>query len=265
MSRRGAGLGAVAILAVLALGISNASAASLSVIAGKLGTFNVADRCATGPLAVAVAGTSGVGGTYTQVSIASVPAACNGLAIKVTVFGASGNSLGTSVLGAVAATGTTTVTMTGSYTGAAVLGAALTIGGYGMTTTWTGAAASCVVTQARIGGVWQAPTTQTCSVVSTTVTKQSGSGTNHSATVTVTIHNDSNVQIRWLVNADLGQSPPYMTWTTHSVTLAVGASLASGCGSMPFVSISGGTGTVAANGTKNVAFTAYENASGTSC
>ena len=49
MSGRSAVLGAVAILAVLAFGISNASAASLSVIAGKLGSFNVADRCVTGP------------------------------------------------------------------------------------------------------------------------------------------------------------------------------------------------------------------------
>jgi len=251
---------------VLALGISNASAVSLSVIAGKLGAFNVADRCATGPLAVAVAGTADVGGTYTQVSITGVPVACSEKAIALTVFGSSGNSLRTSVLGAVAATGTTTVTMTGSYTGAAVLGAALTIGGYGMTTTWTGAAASCVVTQARIGGVWQAPTTQTCSVVSTTVSNQRGSGTNQYATVTVRIHNDSNVPIRWLVNADLGQSPPYMTWTTQSVALAAGASLVSVCGRMPFVSISGGTGAVTAGTNKNVQFTAYENnTSGTSC
>ena len=240
MNRRIGALGAIAILAVLALGISNASAASLTVIAGKLGAFNVANRCATGPLAVAVAGTADVGGTYTQVSITGVPVACSEKAIALTVFGSSGNSLRTSVLGAVAATGTTTVTMTGSYTGADVLGAALTIGGYGMTTTWTGAAASCVVTQVKIGTKWQAPTTQTCPVISTTVTKQNGSGTNHYATVTVKIHNDSDVQIRWLVNADLGQSPPYMTWTTHSVTLA-------------------------ANGNKNVAFNAFENTSGTSC
>jgi hypothetical protein len=137
VNRRIGALGAIAILAVLALGISNASAASLRVIAGKLGTFNVADRCVTGPLPVTVAGTP-TAGSYPQVHIGTVLAACDGKAIKLTVFGTGGSVLGTSQALATASTDTTTVTMMATYPGALVLGAALTIGGYGVTTTWTG-------------------------------------------------------------------------------------------------------------------------------
>ena len=105
-----------------------------------------APRCVTGPLAVTVAGAP-TGGNYSQASIGGIPSECNGLALNLTVFGSAGAALGTSAPSAVAATGTTTVTMIAAYSGAAVLGAALTIGGYGVTTTWTGPPppATCVV------------------------------------------------------------------------------------------------------------------------
>jgi hypothetical protein len=123
------------------------------------------------------------GGNYSQASIGGIPYGCNGLALNLTVFGSAGAALGTSATPAVAATGTTTVTMIAAYSGAAVLGAALTIGGYGVTTTWTGpaAAATCVVREANVGG-WGAPTTQTCSVTSTSVGTVQGSSPSHWAT-----------------------------------------------------------------------------------
>ncbi len=266
MSRRAGVLGAVAVIAVVALGISNASAASLTVIAGKLGTFNVADRCATGPLAVAVAGTPGVGGTYTQVSIANVPAACDGKAIALTVFGAARNALGTSVLGAVAVTGPTTVIM-GSYTGADVLGAALTIGGYGMSTTWTGpaGAANCVVTGVfpnGVPGTEVARTTETCSVTITVNSVDKGNGNNQNAQLMIVVTNNSTSVIRWRVDAHLAQVTPLLPFTPKDI--ATDVTLYSECSAMPDVIISGTSASLPDSqvlypgGTATVTFFVYE-------
>ncbi len=187
MSRRSAVLGAVAILAVLALGISNASAASLSVVAGKLGSFNVADRCVTGPLPVTVAGTP-TAGSYPQVLIGAVPAACSGKAIKLTVFGTGWSVLGTSQAVATASTGSTTVTMTAAYPGASVLGAALSIGGYGVTTSWTFTPPvsypTCQVYR-LVGGVETARPGSTCTVTGLTVDSSWGTVGSRMANVSI--------------------------------------------------------------------------------
>ena len=180
-----------------------------------------APRCVTGPLAVTVAGAL-PGGNYSQASIGGIPSGCNDLALNLTVFGSAGAALGTSATSAVAATGTTTVTMIAAYSGVAVLGAALTIGGYGVTTTWTGPPplATCVVSQANGGGGgWRAPTTQTCSVTSTSVGTVQGSSPSRFATISIVIQNNSSDTIRWQVDANLAQ---LLNWSTNSITFPGG-------------------------------------------
>jgi hypothetical protein len=283
MSRRAGVLGAVAVIAVVALGISNASAASLSVIAGKLGTFNVADRCATAPLSVTVAGTP-TGGNYTQVSISSVPALCANLKIQLTLVGASGASI-VEFLGAVPAiTAPTPVTLTlpalANYSGAAVIGAALTIGRYGVTATWTAPpappAGTCVVTGYQPGSPSEhAPMltggTQTCSVTSVTVVKKpwiDNDGAHHTQ-FNVTLHNNSTDTIAFELDANLATSPPYLTWEPKSLDLS-NLSLVSACGSMPNVRLTGPTGnfwnSIIKPGEDRVLdFIAVEDTSGATC
>ena len=86
---------------------------SVSVIVGILVALTIADRCAAGPLSVSVAGTV-TNGSSIQVGIGSVPAQRKNLAIRLTVFGTSGASLGAT----------------------AVVGVALSVAGYGATTTF---------------------------------------------------------------------------------------------------------------------------------
>lgn len=282
MNRRIGALGAIAILAVLAFGISNASAASLSVIAGKLGSFNVADRCVTGPLPVTVAGTP-TAGNYTQVSISSVPALCTDLKIQLTLVGASGASI-VEFLGAVPTiTAPTTVTLTlpalVNYSGAAVIGAALTIGGYGVTATWTAPpappAGTCVVTGYQVGGNPSAKDpmltggTQTCSVTSVVAVNAWTSGGVRYTQFKVTLHNDSTDTIAFELDANLATSPPYLTWIPRSLNLS-NLSLVSACGIMPNVRLTGPTGNfwnsiIMPGNDRVLDFTAVENTSGATC
>ena len=284
MSRRAGVLGAVAVISVVALGISNASAASLTLFSAKLGAVTVADRCTSGPLAVTVAGALDINGNYRQVSISGVPALCTDDAIQLTLVGASGASI-VEFLGAVPTiTAPTTVTLTlpglADYSGPAVLGAALTIGGYGVTTTWTGPpappAGTCVVTGYQVGGnpSSNAPMltggTQTCSVTSVVVAGRewSNNGARHTQ-FKVTLHNDSVDTIAFELDANLATSPPYLAWSPRSLNLS-NLSLVSACGSMPNVRLTGPTGSfwnsiILPGGDRILDFTAVEDLSGSTC
>lgn len=277
MSRRTRALGAVAVLAVLALGISNASAASLTLISAKLGALTVADRCATGPLSVTVAGPPDINGKYGRVTITGVPNGCDTKAIQLTVYNAAGAALAQAVEGAVATPTTTTVTMQAAYVGSAVLGAALTIGGYGIPATWTGPvvppAGTCVVTGYQPGSpsgtTLLPPTTQTCSVTSVVALRSWISGGARYTHFNVTLHNDSSDTIGFELDANLAQSPPYLTWSPRSLNLS-NLSLVSACGSMPNVRLTGPTGdfwnSIIRPGADRVLdFAAVEDLSGTTC
>lgn len=149
MSRRSAVLSGVAILAVLALGISNASAASLSVFAGKLGTFAATHPC-PGTATATVA--TPVGSTYSAVSV-TVPSGCSGRRLDLTLLnGSTALQNGTAT---VASSGATTVTFAGTYTATPFLTVQAVVAGWNLPTTWAytppvvGLTATCSTTKSN--------------------------------------------------------------------------------------------------------------------
>jgi hypothetical protein len=147
VNRRSAALSAIAVLAVVALGISNASAASLSVIAGKLAAFGATHPC-PGTLAATTSPTSIPVSTVTI----TPPAACVGRTVAVTVVAGA-----TQVQGTVTApaSGSVTVALNGSYTPSTSTQVVAVVDGWDMPTSWVytppavGLTATCSTTQSH--------------------------------------------------------------------------------------------------------------------
>ncbi|NEN04913.1 hypothetical protein G3T36_03420 [Diaminobutyricibacter tongyongensis] len=132
---------AVRLLAVVAavsgiVAVSLSSASALAVQAGSLGSYTISSACTASTLTVSSINVTG--NNTSTVLISNVPAACRGLALQLTVYGA---------VGAVRGTATTTTTDLGTTTTVAldttihlnqVKGVALAIDGSGINTTWAG-------------------------------------------------------------------------------------------------------------------------------
>ena len=285
MNRRiGAMGGAIAVLVVLALGISSASAASLTLITRKLGAFT-AGPCTMGPLGVTYQ-TATRNGYYSQVRITtSLPIACANLPIKLMSYDASSVMVRESAVGATTVTGAAfNVTMTSPYPATAVSGVALTIGGWSISTTWTGpapTAATCVVTGVFLSGVSgevTLPTTETCTVTQAIWNNKSGTSPHRYAGLQIDVTNNSTQIILWRLsthlelfrssaNVALGWSPKDLD---SQVTL-VGQPV-SKCSAMPAASLTGLQSNypysqiIYGGGTATMTFIAYEStADGSTC
>ena len=149
MSRRIGALGAVAVLAVLALGISNASAASLTVIAGKLGAFTATHPCPG--TATAVPATLWSGHARYRAVTLTLPLGCGDRPVQVTVTSGStvlsGGPVNTNAGGQVTISfGTGNNSNGNTYPVTADLTIKATVSGWDLPTTATTPAISCRIT-----------------------------------------------------------------------------------------------------------------------
>jgi len=149
VSRRIGALGAVAVLAVLALGISNASAASLTVIAGKLGAFTATHPCPG--TATAVPATLWSGHARYRAVTLTLPLGCGDRPVQVTVTSGStvlsGGPVNTNAGGQVTISfGTGNNSNGNTYPVTADLTIKATVSGWDLPTTDTTPAISCRIT-----------------------------------------------------------------------------------------------------------------------
>ncbi|WP_430868383.1 hypothetical protein [Demequina aurantiaca] len=148
---------AVAAIVVLLLALavaSPASAAQLSVSASHP-VINTAARCSTATAATTAPASSTAS---TTLRISSMPSACAGLPVSVSIVGTGGTILATGTL-ASAATGTNNVTVS-AYNTANVASVGVFVNTWWLNTTWTAPATgpySCVELTAWPGNSWEAP------------------------------------------------------------------------------------------------------------
>ena len=132
---------AVRLLAVVAavsgiVALSLSSASTLAVQAGSLGSYTVTSGCTAATLTVSSINVAG--NNTSTLLISNVPATCQGLALQLTVYGASGAVRGTATTTTVDTGATTTVTLDTTVHLNQVKGVALAIDGSGINTTWAG-------------------------------------------------------------------------------------------------------------------------------
>lgn len=158
----------VGVPTALALILMSAASAAQITVTGRDHETDAKAPCTTTTLPATVTGAS-AGGNYTAVSIGSIPAACNNLAVSVVVYGGAGASLANGT-GNTGATGTAIITTT-SFSGASVVGVALLVDTWGVKTTWTPPAAVPTVTCIALNNGRNPQASRTCSV---TITASSG-------------------------------------------------------------------------------------------
>lgn len=228
----------VALLGVpvlLGLGLAGlASAASLGV-SGSDHALDDLDPCTTATLTAAVAGTMTYG-NYTQVSLGSVPATCNDLAVGVVVYDAGGLELASGT-GNTGATGTATITTT-SYRGVSAAGVALLVDTWGVRTTWTVPPwYTCVATN----NLW-VPITPTVNCTFTNVAVTLGTHNGYqTATLSFRVGNMGGYT-RFVASVDFAAAPPFPGWTPVRLwRLNLRADPTYACSRLPFVSFRGRT------------------------
>jgi len=155
---------AVALLAAFAIGASAANAASLNVSPKKQVTLTKLQKCAasmngSNPVVQSTYSSS------TTVTVSALPAACNGLSLKINLHDASGAVIATGTTASASASQTVAV---GTYTSTNVSAAIATIGGWIFPTSWNGGAP---VTPGCVGlDASGNPTGQACTLTIGTVT-----------------------------------------------------------------------------------------------
>jgi hypothetical protein len=118
-------------VATAVVGLAVADAAQLNVSGTGL-VVGSESRCTNGPIATTPA-TLVTWTTFSAVSLAGLTG-CDGLAVQITVFGSTGNSI---VTGSGTAGADPLVISTGNYDAATVTGVALLVGTWGVPATWT--------------------------------------------------------------------------------------------------------------------------------
>jgi hypothetical protein len=220
------------VIAAIALGLATANAAQLAIAGSGPAVYSQV-RCGTGPVGVTYSGTPS-GGSYTAVSISSIPSSCNGLPLQVALVNSSGTLLASG--SGTAATGTMTLS-TGSYTGTAVSSVEVLIGTWAVPATWTGPTTvppmSCVAINPSGN-----PTGQSCTVTLSSSTWWWGQwqvpGTRiGNATYSVTT-GAGNAE----VTLDLSQTP-YTGWSIVGLRTNGGYFAAPGysCSQLPIVKL----------------------------
>jgi len=233
-----AAFGALAVFGLMGAGV--ASAATLKVTPAREVTVAKAQKCAaTMSGSNPVVQTAFVSGT--SVTVKSVPAACAGLSLKVTLHNSAGTVLATGTVASAAATQTITV---GSYTAASVTNAFVTIGGWIFPSTWTAPvpAGACVGVDAAGN-----PTGDACTLTMGTVTSWTAGAYKYSQFQFSAVTSAP----RWKVTFNFADTSKFVGFTPVVVANSQNVAKAPGysCSSLPvFVGVEANPAWGSANG-----------------
>lgn len=230
---------AASVALAMGLSVSTASAAQVSVLTEIQASQASVSQCApamTGGAPV-IGATSPSTGTATQVSVSSVPAACDGLALEVFVHDAAGTRIAE---GSATASGNVTVTMGSSYSVADVAGVVTRIGGWIFPAGWTPPeppdapfSANCTVVS-QISDV-SGPCTITVTSVGAVQTSAHGSFQE----VRISVSHSVPQPHRWTADFNVAEVPGLVVSPTRLGADWANTLAPQGCGEFPVVELRG--------------------------